>query len=316
MAFPLCGLALGCASLTNPLVHVSEGRPAMGTILEITLVTSDREKARAVIARCFAESERLEMIFTTWREDGELARLNARAGQGPQQSSPELLRILGDAQGFARQTSSAFDVTVGPLVQLWREAGERNLAPTDAEILAARALVGAERIRIDDERGTLTLEAGMSIDLGGLAKGWTLDRLGELLGAEGFARLLLNFGGSSLHARGAPLDAPAWRIAVDGGESLELNDADVSISASFGQTLEIAGERLGHIIDPRTGRPLRQETRTTVSARDGSTAEAWSTALVVLGTDGLSRVPCDSGIRARVTTSQGEQRTHCPGDAK
>jgi thiamine biosynthesis lipoprotein len=255
----------------------------MGTILEITLVASDSARAHALIERCFAETARLEMIFTTWREDGELARLNAKAGQGPQPVSPESMRILLDAQRFTRDTGGAFDVTVGPLVSLWRDAGKRGTRPDDAEIAAARARVGAARIQIDAVRGTIALEAGMSVDLGGLAKGWALDRLGEVLRKEGVDRALLNFGGSSLLAIGTPLDAQHWRVSVEGGEILELlPEISVSVSSSFGQFVEIDGARFSHIIDPRTGWPTRRARRAIVEAPDGALAEAWSTALVVL----------------------------------
>lgn len=258
----------------------------MGTILEITLVASDPARAHELIERCFAETARLEMIFTTWREDGELARLNAKAGQGPQPASLELMRILLDAQRFARETDGAFDVTVGPLVSLWREAAKLGTRPNDAEIEATRARVGAERIQIDAVRGTIALEAGMSVDLGGLAKGWALDRLGEVLRREGVDRALLNFGGSSLLAIGTPLDAPNWRVALQHGELLDLQpEADVSISSSFGQFVEIDGARFSHIIDPRTGWPTRRARRAIVEAPDGAIAEAWSTALVVVNGD-------------------------------
>lgn len=284
----------------------------MGTVLEITLVSGEPARAYAMIDRCFAEGERLESIFTTWREDGELARLNARAGQGPQPASSELVRILLDARRLARETGGVFDVTVGPLIALWRDAGRRGAAPGSAEIEAARSRVGAERIRIDAERSTLELEPGMSVDLGGLAKGWALDRLGELLRANGFERALLNFGGSSLYGRGAPLDGSRWRVATEDGEILELTDTNLSVSASLGQTIEIAGERYGHIVDPRTGRPIRDPLWAAVEAPDGAIAEAWSTALVVLGTQGLDELSCDSGIRAHVKAPSGARRSDCP----
>ena len=276
----LCA-ALACAT-PSALVQVTEGRPLMGTILEITLVTNDPARAHALIEHCFAETARLEMIFTTWRPDGELARLNAKAGQGPQPASPELVRILLDAQRFARDTGGAFDVTVGPLVELWRDAGKRGVLPTNAETAAARARVGAERIRIDAVRSTIALEAGMSVDLGGLAKGWTLDRLGESLRRERIDRAFLNFGGSSLLAIGAPQGAEVWRVALDSGEIVELQpESNLSISSSLGQFVEIDGTRFSHIIDPRTGWPTRSARSAQIEAPDGAIAEAWSTALVV-----------------------------------
>ncbi len=279
----------------------------MGTILEITLVTSDPARARVLIDRCITEGERLEMIFTTWREDGELARLNASAGQGPQPASPELVRILLDAQRFARETDGAFDVTVGPPIALWRTAAERGAIPSDEEIATARARVGADRIQIDDARGTIAFPAGMSVDLGGLAKGWTLDRLGELLRANGIDRALLNFGGSSLLPMGRPVDAPAWTVLTEDG--VAAIEHSTSESSSFGQLIEIGGERFSHIIDPRSGRPIRHERRATVEAENGAIAEAWSTAEVVFSTEEMCAERVRPGVLGlSVLRSKGDQR--------
>jgi thiamine biosynthesis lipoprotein len=280
----------------------------MGTILEITVVSRDETEARAVIERCYAEVARLEMIFTTWREDGELARLNARAGKGPQKASPELIGILLDARGFARDTGGTFDVTVGPLVEMWRSAGERGVLPSDSEVAAARSRVGIERLRIDPADESIALEADAAIDVGGLAKGWTLDRIGELLRAEGATRALLDFGGSSVLALGRPARGRHWRVRVAGGPTLKLSDVSLSVSDSFGQFVEVAGRRFGHIVDPRTGRALTRAQRSIVLARLGSTAEAWSTALAVFPPkEGIARVQALGEIQARVDGANGER---------
>jgi thiamine biosynthesis lipoprotein len=264
------------------LVQITVGRPAMGTILEITLVAAGEAEARRVIERCFAETERLETILTTWREDGELARLNAKAGQGPQRASPELLWIVRDALRLSRETDDTFDVTVGPIVALWRAAERHNRLPSAAEIEEVRTHVGARVVHLDHERGRIALERGAAIDLGGFAKGWTLDRLGELLAREGIERGLLNFGGSSLLALGSPLDAPRWRVAVDAGPMLAFTDRSMSISSAFGQSFHVEGIELAHIVDPRSGLTVKWRQRAIVVAPDGATAEAWSKAFVVL----------------------------------
>jgi thiamine biosynthesis lipoprotein len=308
-------VALACASpATNSarteeaLVQVTEGRPAMGTVLEITLIANDEARARELIARCFAETERLEMIFTTWRADGELARLNAKAGRGPQWASPELVQILRDARDM--RGDSPFDVTVGPLVQLWREAGERGAPPSEEEIARARGLVGSERIRIDARASTIALEAGMSADLGGIAKGWTLDRLRELLRSEGVRGALLNFGGSSLAAIGTPLDAAAWRVSLPEGV-LELSaGANASISESFGQVIEIAGQRFSHIVDPRSGRALERDLRVIAWAPSGALAEVWSTALVVIA----AHEECEPGVTRSVSRTSASGRVDAKVD--
>jgi thiamine biosynthesis lipoprotein len=301
-------LVLGCAATATPRaadapkpVQITEGRPAMGTVLEITLVASDEATARAAIERCYEEIERLERILTTWREDGELARLNARAGRGAQQASPELIGILLDARGFERETDGAFDVTVGPLMRLWRDAEVRGAPPDEAALARARALTGGQRIEIDPRQATVALPAGAAIDLGGIAKGWALDRLGELLRSAGLDRALLNFGGSSLLALGRPTDRPEWRVQVGEGPVLNLRNVSVSVSESFGQSFEIAGERFGHIVDPRSGRSITRKQRAIVLAGNGATAEAWSTALIVLPPDaGIARAMARGEISARV----------------
>jgi FAD:protein FMN transferase len=274
--------AAGPAVNAPGLVQVTEGRPAMGTVLEITLVAAGEAEAHAVIERCFAETGRLEMLFTTWREDGELARLNARAGQGPQHASPELVRIVRDALRLSRETDGSFDVTVGPLMALWREAARRNRLPSAFELWHARERVGRGVVHLDDEPGRIALERGAALDLGGFAKGWTLDRLGELLARAGIHRALLNFGGSSLLALGAPLDASRWRVAVDAGPLLAWTDRSVSISSAFGQSFHVEGHEFAHIVDPRSGSPVQRRQRAIVVAPDGATAEAWSKAFVVL----------------------------------
>jgi len=308
----LCAAALtsACGALvpapTTPLVQITVGRPAMGTILEITLVAAGEAEARRAVERCFSETARLEMIFTTWREDGELARLNARAGRGPQQASPELVRIVHDALRLSRETDGTFDVTVGPIVSLWRNAERRNWLPSAAEIEAARSRVGAANIRADARRGSIELASGASVDLGGFAKGWTLDRLGELLAREGLGRALLNFGGSSLLALGSPLDAPFWRVAVESGPMLALRDRSVSISSAFGQTFQVEGAQLAHIVDPRGGWPVRERRRAIVVAEAGAMAEAWSKAFVVLPwKESVRRIDRVSGLDARLDDDAG-----------
>jgi thiamine biosynthesis lipoprotein len=294
---------------TPRLVQIGEGRPAMGTVLEITVVASDEASARAALERCYAETARLEAIFTTWRPDGELARLNARAGEGPQRVSPELRRILRDAARLSRETAGTFDVTVGPLLALWRDAERRDRLPDPGELAQARARIGPGAVRID-ALGRVALAPGAALDLGGFAKGWTLDRLGELLARAGIARALLDFGGSSLLAIGTPLDAPSWRVAVDDGPMLALVDRSVSISSAFGQSFRVQGRELAHIVDPRSGEPLARRRRAIVVTTDGATAEAWSKAFVVWpareATPHLRRA---EGLAVRVDGAAGEMHS-------
>ncbi len=183
--------------------------------------------------------------------------MNASAGSAPFAAPPALARILTDSQRLSRATGGVFDPTVGPLIALWIRAGESGRLPRAAAIAEARSRVGIERISID-AAGRVTLAKGMAVNFGGVGKGWALDRMRELLAARGIANALLDFGGSSWLALGAPADAPAWRVLLRDGRggyagAIALRDTSVSFSESFGEWSEIEGRRYGHVIDPAHG---------------------------------------------------------------
>jgi thiamine biosynthesis lipoprotein len=281
---------LGCASAAGPqpAVTVSDGRYAMGTVLELTVVAIDEAHGRAALEEAFALAGRLEMLLSNWDAGSALMRLNAAAGSGPQPVDRELARVLAASIDLAHRTGGVFDVTVGPLVRLWREAGERGRLPTPAERAQARALVGADGLRADPAAARAEIvRAGASLELGGIAKGWALDRMAESLRAAGVSAGLLSFGQSSLWAIGAPPDGPGWRLLVrapDGGYAgvATLRDRALSVSSSVGQWTEIAGRRYGHVLDPRSGEPLMRAAEAVVLAADATRAEALSKALLVL----------------------------------
>jgi thiamine biosynthesis lipoprotein len=265
---------------------VRDGRAVMGTVLEITVEHDDPVEAREALEACYARATLLEVLFTRWDDDSELVRLNRAAGGPPRKLSPALARILRDSIELAERTEGAFDPTVGPLVTLWRRAGREGRLPDPDALAAARAAVGYRGIELEDGRGRLARE-GMAIDLGGVAKGWALDRLGEVLATYGIRRALLDFGGSSMLGIGSPSDAPSWRVLVSdprGGYAgvVGLRDQSLSVSESFGESALVEGRRLGHVIDPRSGEPLDRQTGAVVVAPTGAEAEAWSKALLVL----------------------------------
>ena len=286
------GLAVATLACGPEPAPVSDGRYVMGTVLEITLEGVSPGEGRALLDELYAEAERLEQLFSRHRQDSELSLLNGRAGAGRQPVDPDLARLLAESVELAAVTEGAFDVTVGPLVGLWWQAAERGTPPSALEIAAARARVGAGRLRVgrDDAGPWAQLEAGMSVDLGGVAKGYTLDRLAERLRTAAVRSALLSFGQSSLHGIGAPADGDGWGVLVrdadDGFAGVAyLRDQSLSVSGSLGQGLEIDGRRYGHVIDPRSGQPLTRNTVAVVLAATGTRAEALAKALLVLPPD-------------------------------
>jgi thiamine biosynthesis lipoprotein len=265
------------------LAPASDGRLVMGTVLDIEVTGGDR----ALLELLFARAAALDAMLTRFDPESPLSRLNAASGGGPVALPAELLELLEFSRDAARATHGAFDVTVGPLVDLWWRAAGRGTPPSAGELAAARARVGSERIELRDGRATL-LSRGSSVDLGGIAKGYALDALVALLRARGAGSALLCFGGSSLHALGAPPDGDGWRVLLHdaGGDFagvVTLRDRALSVSGSLGQSFEIAGRRYGHVIDPRSGRPLERARVAAVVADSGARAEALSKALLVLG---------------------------------
>ena len=259
----------------------------MGTVLQLTLVAEDADGARATSEACFALGSELEAVLTTYDPASATSRMNASAGGGPFPAPPALARILADSRRLSRATGGVFDPTVGPLIALWTAAAKTGRLPAAAEIAAAQRRVGIERIAIGAD-GSVALEPGMAVNFGGIGKGWALDRMHELLAARGITNALLDFGGSSWLALGAPADGPAWRVLLRDGRggyagAARLRDTSASFSESFGEWSEIAGRRYGHVIDPRSGWPIQQPLAGVALAADGATAEALSKALLVLG---------------------------------
>jgi thiamine biosynthesis lipoprotein len=303
--------ALACAAPSPaPLVEVSDGRPAMGTVLEITLYTGNPARGRAALAELFAVAERLDAAMTLYDPGSDLSKLNRAAGRGPIRVDLELAQILEAAIDYARLTQGSFDVTVGPLVALWKRAGETGAPPSAAEIARARALVGADQIGVNGDRAELARE-GVSVDLGGIAKGWAVDRMRPLLEQRGIERALIDFGQSSVQALGAPPGADGWRLLARAPDSgalgvLTLSDQALSVSGSLGQMVEIGGRRYGHVLDPRSGMPLERQRQALVVAPDAALAEALSKGLLILGEEGgIALVAAQPGCHGMLVDADG-----------
>jgi FAD:protein FMN transferase len=282
--------ALACQRAPEPCpALVSDGQYEMGTVLEIQLCAPDRASGEHLLASAFEKVSALEHAFSTFDPESEVSRLNRSAGSGPREVSLDLLRLSAESLVLADQTQRSFDPTVGPLVALWREAGRAGRLPSAAALADARARTGFDAVQADLTAKTIELRvAGASLDFGGIAKGWALDRLVEDLRAAGVTRALLSFGDSSVAALGAPPDAEGWGLALGGATggvagTVLLRDQSLSVSGSLGQFVEIEGRRYGHVIDPRSGAPLERAQVAAVLAGDGARAEAFSKALLILG---------------------------------
>ena len=297
-------------SATRLVTHV---RPRMGTLLAVTL-PAEHSGLSPEVSRVFGTATAWERVMSHHAMATPLTRLNRRAGDPRGVVSRALAAAVGLGRDLAARTGGAFDPTVAPLSRLWRDAARRGRLPSAPELERARRLVGWRTIEIHASRVVLRTR-GMALDLGALGKGIALDRIARGLRRGGCRSALVNFGESSLVAIGGP-HRGRWRIALrhpDGGFAGEfiLNDRACSTSATGGQTVRLGRMVLGHIVDPRTGKPLHRRAQVTVLAPSATVAEAVSTALLVLGPRAMERLARDFGIdacwidRAGIRTTAG-----------
>ncbi len=266
----------------------------MSTRVSISVARPESPAVLAAIAAAFAEVARIERQLSEWRADSQIAEINRRAGKGPVAVGPELFRMAELARAISAASGGAFDVTFAALDGLWDFDGRRPQLPDEAAVSARVARVDFRKLVLDPKQRTLRLaEAGMRMGLGGIAKGYAVDRASRVLRRAGFGDHLVVAGGD-LYAAGRRGDRP-WRIGVRHPRDrsihavLEVADQGVATSGNYERFFRIGGKRYHHLIDPRTGWPARGVSSVTVVAPDATRADGYATALFVLGVeDGMA----------------------------
>lgn len=281
------GVTLLAAQQDNP-VRYREARYVMGTLLDITLYRHDAQRARKTLDEAFSLAQKLDDLLSNYKPQSEVSRLNGKAGQGRVKISPELFELLNWAKSLSQRTGGAFDITVGPLMNLWEDAHEKRELPSSDSIKAAGLLVGAHHITLHSNFEVEMAPKGVKIDTGGIGKGYAVDKIVELFRTRAINRALINFGHSSIYALGSPPQAHAWKLLTQfPGQSplgiLNLNNQAFSASDSLGGSFEIAGRKYGHIIDPRTGIPVTQRIQAVVLTPSATEGEALGKYVILEG---------------------------------
>ncbi len=276
-------------------IHAFRGK-TMGTTYTVKIAaekikSASRKEIEAVIQQ---ELDAIENLMSTYDPKSELSEFN-RIGAGiPFAVSPETLEVFLEAQRVSEMSGGAFDVTIGPLVDVWGFGpGEFSQGvPDAAELERLRESVGFKKIQINRSLRTLTkTKPGMVCDLSALAKGYGVDRVAEALSALHFNNYLVEVGGE-LRASGQKVDGSRWRVAVEKPESrrakavklIYLNNLSMATSGDYRNYFEKDGVRYSHTIDPRTALPIRHSLASvTVFHREAMAADALATALNVLG---------------------------------
>lgn len=254
----------------------------MGTQLRLILYAQNAEEGRGAAAAVFARVEELEQILSDYREDSELSRLSSRSGGPPRVVSFELFTVLSRALEFSRLSNGLFDVTVKPLVRLWKKAIKEGSLPDAEQLERARSRTGFQFVELDPSSQTVRLTmAGMELDLGGIAKGFAADQALEVLRARDIDRALIDFGGD-LRAGDPPPEKLAWKIRTLSGCEIYLDDQGAAGSGSNHQVMQVDGVRYSHLISPINGSGKEIQRSVVVIAEDGTTADAIATTVALM----------------------------------
>lgn len=294
---------------------IVETRPFAGSLARVTVADAEPERARAGIEEAFLELARVDATMNEWRPESPLSALNAAAGSGHWTELPaDLCTVLRLALDGARRTGGRFDPSWAALRDLWRFDGESSV-PDPALVRRRCALVGWQRVEVQGPgagacRARLP-RSGMAVGLGGIAKGWAVDRAAEALRARGLADFLVEAGGD-LYAAGRR-DGRPWEVGVRDPRgapgttiaTLRLSDAAVSTSGDYEHFFIARRTRYHHLIDPRSCQPARASRAATVVARSAVDSEVLSKAVFIGGARGLA-IAEHAGATALVVTSQGE----------
>ena len=278
--------------LALPEVLVERAFFVMGTILEFRLYCKNKEACDKAILEAYSEVKRLDDIFSNYKNDSVLSRVNSFAGDGRISVPPDFIELTSRAIFFSGLTDGAFDITVGKAIEIWRVSEEKNLMPNRDEIESAQDCIGFDKIKLYPREKQIELQSPcISLDFGGIGKGFALDRAVKILRSYGIKRGIVNFGGN-IYAMQPPPGVDGWDVGIrhprDEAEVLTLlkvEDIAVSTSGDYERYFEVNGRRFSHIMDPKDGLPVESVPSVTVIAKDGTDADALSTALSVMKRD-------------------------------
>ena len=288
-AFALLLLLSNCCTAQLQRFHFTQ--PKMGSPFNIIFYANDSVTANAIAAQCFQLVDSLNAIFSDYLSHSELSQLSATAGNAtPVAVSPAMLDILLRSKKAYQKSNGAFDITIGSLIKLWRQARKSNTFPEDLSIQKTLLLTGFNNIHIDTNTKTVLLaKRGMQLDLGGIAKGYTAQQIINFLNKNGITQALVDAGGD-IATSGAPPSAEGWTIGINVPETKEdllskkitLHNMAVATSGDVYQYMEHNGKKYSHITDPRTGYGVTSQRNVTVIAPDGATADWLATACSIL----------------------------------
>jgi len=251
----------------------------------------DADALPRIIEEGFDEVDRIDRLMSHYKSDSPLSRVNREAAQHPVAVDPELFDFIAEAMRYHHDSNGAFDITVGPLMKAWGFFRGDGRVPSGDELAAARHLVGGAHVILNPVSRTIGFdESGVSLDLGGIAKGYAVDRVAGLFKRRHVAAALISAGGSTIYGLGAPPARDGWEVTIQDpidsrkvAFTVQLRDRAVSVAGRSEKSFEAGGVTYSHIMDPQTGRPAQGVLSVAVLASTGTAGDALDDAFFVLG---------------------------------
>ncbi len=266
-------------------------RVSMACVYAIEAYGSNAEILPAILDEAFDEVDRIDRLMSHYKADSALSAINRDAARGPVKVNEELFDFIAEAMRYQRDSGGAFDITVGPLMKSWGFFDGEGRVPSKAELADVRSRVGGAHVVLEAASRTIAFDRpGVELDLGGIAKGYAVDRVVRVLRQRRIDAALISAGGSTIYGLGAPPGRDAWDVAIQDpinqrriALDLQLKDRALSVSGSAEKSFEADGVTYSHIMDPRTGGPVQGVLSVAVLARSGTAGDALDNALFVLG---------------------------------
>jgi thiamine biosynthesis lipoprotein len=273
-------------ALENPVL-VYKKKYIMGTVFEIAAYDHSPEHASKAIEKAFQEIVRIDDLFSNYKPDSALSNLNRSAHFHTEKVPPDLYRVIEQSMQFSRLSDAKFDISVAPLVDLWKAALRGDGTPTPAQQEEVRGCVGYEKIELTPPDQISFRSPCLQLDLGAIGKGYAVDRAAEVLRSLGIRDALINAGGSTILAMGSPPNQTAWLVHLrDPSNKIDpqvmLKDESVSTSEQTAASL-LGNDSAGHIIDPGTGMPLKTIFAVSAVSKSATVSDGLSTTLLLLG---------------------------------
>ncbi len=284
------GIALAWAPPTETLLY-ERSVEAMGTTYSIAVYGQDRGRRETAVDLALEEARRMDGLLSNYRPDSEWSRVNRDAARQSVAVSPELFSLLSRCLDYSRQSEGTFDISVGPLMKVWGFYKGSGRLPHRAEVRAALAHVGWQHVQLDPQRRTVKfLRDSINLDPGGIGKGYTVDRMAEVLRTQGISSALITAGSSSIYAIGTPPQERGWKVSIrhpkkenEAVATVYLKDQSLSTSGSYEKFFRAEGRVWSHIMDPRTGFPASGTLSVSILSPRTLDSEAWAKPYFIQG---------------------------------